>query len=251
MLAWDLHGGKRGCGWLSLRLAVDSVDPGAAMDDRLGDDARAARAAIVAGALRGAALVERLLLVPVAERDAWVDQVLGLPEAPPDAPDLPRGAVPYLPAGVDEILTMTLETPLRADDELVDLGSGLGRAVMLGNLLSGARARGIEIQGPLVRAARDCCAALALTGVSFVHADAADVTVELDGSVFFLYAPFNGELLRRVLRRLETVAHRRAIVVCAVGLELPGETWLRRRETSCAMLTLHDSCVPGVPLRSA
>jgi hypothetical protein len=193
--------------------------------------------------LRGAALLERLRAVPLYDRDAWVDELLGLEEAPPDIADLPRGAVPYLPCGVDEIVAMVLEVPVRPDDVLVDLGSGLGRVVMLAHLLSGARACGVEIQEPLVRRARARCEALGLADVWFVHGDAAEAA--LDGSIFFLYAPCNGEMLAAVLRRLEEVARRRPIVVCAVGIELDGVPWLRGRSTSCVALTLYDACVPA------
>ena len=68
----------------------------------------------------------------------------------------------------------------------------------------------------------------------------------LEGSVFFLYAPFNGEMLRSVLRRLEDLARRRPIVLCAVGLELHDLPWLRPRETPSVSLCLYDSNVPGV-----
>ena len=207
------------------------------MDDALRLDAQAARA----GGLRGQRLLERLLGVPAADRDVWVDALIGLPEPHPDAP-LPRGAVPYLPAGVDEILALVREAPLRPGDELVDLGSGLGRVAILAHLLSGARARGVELQPALVQEATACCARLGLSeAVTFACADAAEV--ELDGSVFFLYAPFNGELLARAMRRVEAVARRRPIVVCAAGLELPDERWLRRRSTATASVALYDSAM--------
>ncbi len=197
-----------------------------------------------ASALRGAALLELLLSIPARDRDARVDELLGFEEPSPDVADLPRGSVPYLPSGVDEILTMVLEAPVRSDDELVDLGSGVGRVVILAHLLSGARAHGVEIQGPLVDQARARSAALNLAHVSFAHANAADVP--LDGSIFFLYAPFNGKMLTAVLRRIEEVARRRPIVVCAVGLEFRDVDWLRPRKISNVSVALYDSYVPGV-----
>lgn len=212
------------------------------MDDALRLRARAARARIESGALRGAALLELLLEVPFRDRDAWVDELLGLAPPPPDIPDLPRDSVPYLPCGVEEIVAVVREAPLRADDVLVDLGSGLGKAVILGHLLSGARALGIELQEHLVRSARASCAALALPSVSFVHGDVSEAA--FDGTVFFLYAPFNGATLARVVRRLAEVARRRAIVVCAVGLELPLPLHggaLVQRTASCAAMTLYDA----------
>lgn len=188
-------------------------------------------------AVTGTALLELILSLPFDERDAFVDQLLGIEPPPPDVP-LPRGAVPYLPSGVDEILAMVREAPLTAADELVDLGSGLGKVVLLAHLLTGARARGIELQRHLVDASAARAAALGLSGVSFVHADATEL--ELDGTVFFLYAPFNGELLERVLRRLEAAARRRRIVVCTSGLELD-EPWLFPRPTSGGAVTLYES----------
>lgn len=213
------------------------------MADSLRLRARAARAEVRAevraGALRGAALLELLRSVPPVDRDVWLDELLGFEEPPPDIPDLPRGAVPYLPCGVEEILAMVQEAPVGPDDELVDLGAGLGRVAILAHLLSGARACGVELQEPLVRSARTRCAELALPAVTFVHADAAET--ELDGSIFFLYAPCNGAMLARVLRRVEEVARRRPIVVCTVGLPLDDAPWLSPRRASSLSLTVYDA----------
>lgn len=220
------------------------------MEESLQVIARSARAQIASGALRGAALLELLLSIPFLERDTFADAVLGIDPPPPDMPDLPRGSVPYLPSGVDEILAMLRDVPVGPSDVLVDLGSGLGRVLILTHLLTGARARGIGIQDHLVRSAKDRCAALRLEEVTFVHANAAEaatadtgtqVEADLDGSVFFLYAPCNGEMLTRLLARLERVARRRPIVVCTVGLELRDVEWLTPRRTTTVSLTLYDS----------
>ncbi|HTJ80449.1 MAG TPA: hypothetical protein VL400_01965 [Polyangiaceae bacterium] len=204
----------------------------------------AARADIQSGALRGARLLERLSSIPVADRDVWLDAVLGYGDLPADDPALPRGAVPYLPCGVEEILTTVREAPMGAEDVLVDLGSGLGRVVILAHLLTGARGLGIEIQDALVERSETCRAALGLPNVSFVRANATEV--ELDGSVFFLYSPFNGEMLTRVVARIEAVARRRPVVVCAVDLELHGVSWLSRRTTSSPSVTLYDGSPSSV-----
>ncbi len=202
------------------------------------------------GTRSGAELLALLQSVPPRDRDVWVDRMLGLGEPPADAPDLPQGAVPYLPSGVAEILAMVRDVPVRADDVVVDLGAGLGRVVMLTHLLTGAVARGIEIQAPLVAAARACSAALGLRreDVSFECANAA--ATELDGSIFYLYAPFNGDMLTAVVKRLEAVARRRAIVVCTTDLELRDVSWLRARASSALSQTIYDSIVPGVSPRA-
>jgi len=179
--------------------------------------------------------------------------LLGIDALPLDEPDLPRDAVPYLPCGVDEILAVLREVPIYAADELVDLGAGLGRVAILVHLLSGARAHGVELQAPLVQSARACCAALGLDDVTFTHGDVAET--ELDGSVFFLYTPFTGATLTRALARLEEVARRRPIVICAIGFELPRLAWLPQRvrdgeaRSAIPALTLYDSSVAGVPAR--
>jgi hypothetical protein len=212
------------------------VTPG---DDSLRLQARSARLEVASGALRGSALLALLLSVPSRHRDDWTDALLGIEALPPDEPNLPPGSVPYLPCGVEEILAVLRDAPIRADDVLVDLGSGLGRVALLVHLLSGARTHGIEIQEHLVRHARALCEELAVQEVSFVHANAAEV--ELEGSIFFLYAPFNGPMLTSVLRRLEDAARRRPIVVGTVGLELHGLAWLRPRASSHVSLSLYDS----------
>jgi SAM-dependent methyltransferase len=188
--------------------------------------------------LRGAALLEELLAVPFVDRDAFVDALLGIDEVPDDAKDLPRESVPYLPCGVEEILAMVREAPLTAADELVDLGSGVGRVAMLAHLLTGARTRGIELQPHLVELARSRCSELGLSAVTFCVGDV--TKSELDGSVFFLYAPFSGEMLARALERIEAVARRRRVVVCGAGLEIY-RAWLTPRRTSSLSLMLYDS----------
>ncbi|MDX2086795.1 MAG: methyltransferase domain-containing protein [Kofleriaceae bacterium] len=183
-------------------------------------------------------LRSRLEALPAADRDAWVDDFLGLPPLPPDEP-LPPGAVPNLPAGVAEILVALDAVPVTAADHFVDIGAGLGRVALLAHLLTGARAHGIELQASLVEHARSSAANLGLTGVTFEHANAEDV--ELDGNVVFLYAPCNGAMLRRVLARIEQLAQRRAIVVCAVDFELHDVPWLRARPALHHSITLYDA----------
>ena len=194
------------------------------------------RARVIAGELRGAALMAVLCSVSPGDRDAWTDELLGIPAPPPDAA-LPTGAVPYLPCGVDEILAILRDVPLEARDVFVDLGAGLGRVAMLVHLLSGCRTRGIEIQPHLVEQARATCKSLGLD----VELELGNVVdCDLDGSVFFLYAPFNGALLARVLDKLRQLVLRRAFVVCAVDLELDVD-WLVARPSSHRSVALYET----------
>lgn len=208
------------------------------MEVALRRHAEETRAQVVSGALRGNALLDVLLALPVADRDAWTEVLLGIEEPPADVAELPRGAVPYLPCGVEEILAL-LQLPLKPEDMLVDLGAGLGKVLVLAHLLTGVRAHGIELQLPLVERARAICASLGLPQITFAHADVSDVALE--GSVFFLYSPFNGDLLTRVVARLQQAAERSPITVCTVGFELMDTRWLVARPSSIASLTVYDS----------
>jgi hypothetical protein len=208
------------------------------VEESLRRRAHEARAGIVAGTLRGDALWRMIDEVPALDRDTWVDEVLDLEALPPDMPGLPRGSVPYLPCGVDDILATLRAVPVGADTDFVDLGSGLGRVVLLAHLLTGAPARGIELQPHLVEGAQAAAAALGVAGVSFTCADAA--VTELDGAVFFLYAPFNGAMLAQVVERLGETARRRRIVVCTVGVELGHVPWLVARTPSHVARTIYD-----------
>lgn len=165
--------------------------------------------------------------LPAADRDAWCDLVLGLEGLPADGLDLPRGCVPYIPCTVDALVRMVDAAGVQPDDVFVDIGSGLGRAAVLTHLLSGASAIGIEVQSALVRAFRDLVQGWHAPRVSVVHGDAAELTGFIGiGTVFFLYCPFSGERLERVLLELETIAHGRQIRVCCVDMPSITRSWL-------------------------
>lgn len=168
-----------------------------------------------------------LMAVPPDARDAWLDLVFALDVAPDDGPALPLGCVPYLPCGVETLLRVVSAAEIRGDDVFVDVGSGLGRAAALVHLLTGAEAIGLEIQPHLARASRDLSTRLGLSRLSVVEGDAAQLADFITtGSVFFLYCPFSGARLSKVLDALEPIARSRPIRVCCVDLPLPPRPWL-------------------------
>lgn len=166
--------------------------------------------------------------VPPAERDAWLDVVLGLDAvAVDDGPELPQGCVPYLPCSVDALLRMVEQAGVQASDVFVDVGSGVGRAAVLVHLLTGAAALGIEVQATLVLASRELASRVNASRFAVVKGDAAQLAGPLMiGSIFFLYCPFSGTRLEKVLDDLEAVARTRQIRVCCVDLPLPPRPWL-------------------------
>lgn len=182
-----------------------------------------------------------LVGVPPSDRDAWLDLVLGLGELPEDDPELPRGCVPYLPCSVDTLLRMVDRAAVSASDVFVDVGSGVGRAVAFVHLLTGATAVGLEIQPSLARASRELAARLSLSRVSCVEGDAAELAgLPALGSVFFLYCPFGGKRLAKVLDELEAMARAKTLRVCCVNLPLPPRPWLVL-ETLDGDLAVHRS----------
>ncbi|AKJ03914.1 Hypothetical protein AA314_05540 [Archangium gephyra] len=131
---------------------------------------------------------------------------------------------------------------MQASDVFVDVGSGVGRAAALVHLLTGASAIGIEIQPALVHASRDLATRLNALRFSPVQGDAAVLTGSITmGSVFFLYCPFSGERLEKVLDGLESIARTRPIRVCCVDLPLPPRPWLTCAEPPSGNLTVYRS----------
>lgn len=188
-------------------------------------------------AFRGA-----LLDVAPNERDAWLDLVLGIRELPDDGADLPRGCVPYFPCSVDVLLRLVEQARVSSSDVFVDVGSGAGRVAAFVNLLTGAEVIGIEVQSDLVRAARDLASGLGLSRVSCIEGDAVTLAPAMArGSVFFLYCPFSGDRLAKLLGELEVFARTREICVCCVDLPLPPSTWLTLELQLAGDLVIHRS----------
>lgn len=191
------------------------------------ETARSIRASLLADTVPPHAFRAALTSVPSHLRDAWLDVVLDTGEIPPDDDDLPRGCAPYLPCSVDAVLAMIDHARVESQDVFVDIGSGLGRAAILTHLLTGAAAIGIEIQARLVSAARERRAGLNLQRFGVVHGDATRLSAYVPiGSVFFLYCPFSGERLEKVLDDLEPIARTKTIRICCVGVPVPERPWL-------------------------
>lgn len=160
---------------------------------------------------------------PALERDAWIDRLLGITDVPDDGAALPREAVPYLPCGV-EVVTRAVElAQVEAGDVFVDVGAGIGRALAVAHLLTGARAIGVEVQPQLVARARALMSGF--VGIELIEADA---TAQVpDGTVYFLYCPFSGARLEAFLSKLEAIARTRRIRLCTVDLPMAARPWLQ------------------------
>jgi SAM-dependent methyltransferase len=204
---------------------------------------RALESRIAAGDCRGAALRGELIRCagrpspweasgrePIYDHlDLLVAGLLRMGAPPDESGEREPEMVPYQPTPARVILEIIDRAPVRPNDIFYDLGSGLGQVPILVNLLTGARARGIETEPAYCAYAGRCAERLNLPDVHFVNRDARTADYS-DGTVFYLYTPFVGGMLRQVMGRLQAQAVRRRIRVCTYGpctQPVSRQAWLR------------------------
>ncbi len=162
--------------------------------------------------------------------DALVNGLL-LAEVAPEAPSQrDPEMVFYQPTPAKVVLEMVDRAAFRQADVFYDLGSGLGQVSILVHLLSGIRAKGVEVEPSYCEYARRCARRLNLSQVQFLNVDAriADYS---DGTVFSLYTPFEGRMLEQVLERLRHESTTRRIRLFTCGpctLQVTRQKWLER-----------------------
>jgi precorrin-6B methylase 2 len=190
--------------------------------------------------LRGAcpALFAQELLTPAAQPAGdhydHLDELLAgvfafpAPKIAPEHAEAPTDAeqVSFQPTPARHIFALIREAHLTTSDTLIDLGSGLGHVPLLVSACTGARAIGIEIEPAYVASARRSAEALHLERTNFQAQDARSADLS-SGTVFYLYTPFTGSILRTVLDHLRAEAGQRAIRICTFG---PCATTVAREE---------------------
>ncbi|RYZ43317.1 MAG: class I SAM-dependent methyltransferase, partial [Myxococcaceae bacterium] len=113
-------------------------------------------------------------------------------------------------------------------DTVYDLGCGNGKFAITVAASSAARVKGVEYGQTYVESARRNGERFALPNLEFIHADVRDVDLS-DGTAFYLYFPFWGEVAHTVARTLGAVARARDITVYASGPRLDyGEHFLEQ-----------------------
>lgn len=191
-----------------------------------------------------------------SDQDRVVDELFELDPFVADAPSLPPGTVPYIAAPVSALLRLVtlLERTLSRDAAsdvslknltLVDIGSGVGRAAMLLHLLTGASARGVEIQPHLVALGNSAVQRLMLSRVTLQHGDACDDAALPNGDVYFMYCPFDAARVKQVMSLLERRARDRQLLVACLQVNVPVCAWLRPLANGDADLRLYGSVKPA------
>jgi hypothetical protein len=135
----------------------------------------------------------------------------------------------YQPTPARHIFDLIERTALTEQDLLIDLGSGLGHVPLLVSICTGAHCIGIELEAAYVHCARQSAQTLHLNNVTFVERDVRESDLS-GGTVFYLYTPFTGTILRAVLNSLRQQAVRREIRICTFGPCTPivaEEPWLK------------------------
>jgi predicted RNA methylase len=149
--------------------------------------------------------------------DVLIAAILSTDQAADDGTmELDPEMVPYQPTPARLILTLIQKIRPTEHDVFVDVGSGLGTVPTLVALLTGARAVGIEWHPSHYAHAQRSVRDLNLSSVSFIQQDARDADFSA-GTIFYMFTPFKGTMLRTVLRRLDSEGRRRAIRLCVHG----------------------------------
>jgi hypothetical protein len=160
--------------------------------------------------------------------DELVSGVLQFEEPSANIAQLQAEMVFYQPTPARHIFDLINRAALTERDVLIDLGSGMGHVPLLAAICTGARSIGIELEAAYVDCARQSAQALNLNNVVFIQQDARTPDLS-SGTVFYLYTPFIGTILRTVLDSLRREATSRPIRICTFGpctATIAEEPWL-------------------------
>jgi hypothetical protein len=161
--------------------------------------------------------------------DELISGVLRFEEPSAGSAQLETEMVAYQPTPARHIFDLIRRVALTERDFLIDLGSGLGQVALMASICSRAECTGIELEPGYVDCARKSARSLNLNNVRFIRGDARAADLSY-GTVFYLYTPFMGTILRHVLNSLRQEAVKREIQICTFGpctRIVVKEQWLR------------------------
>jgi SAM-dependent methyltransferase len=155
-----------------------------------------------------------------AEHGVATEALIFLGDLDPEAigPNLEH-ATHYEPTPVGDLQPLLDMVPIRLDGTtFVDLGAGMGRALLLAARLPFRQAIGVEISPALCEIARDNLANVSRAqfrcrDLRVVCADAATYRFPRGDLVVYLYNPFDGSVLAEVLDRLARGPAREVVLV--------------------------------------
>ncbi len=153
--------------------------------------------------------------------DIFINGLLSpLQSMPEQTKDLEPEMVFYQKTPARIVFELIEKCNLTKDDVFYDIGSGLGQVTLLVNLLTGTKAKGVEFEPAFCDYSRDCATKLNLSNITFINADARQADYS-DGTIFFMYTPFNGGILQEVLEILRKESLLKKLGSLPMGLVLP------------------------------
>lgn len=116
--------------------------------------------------------------------------------------------LPHIASDPDEFSDALASLQIRHEDFIfIDLGSGKGRALLLALSFPFRRIIGVEFAVEFYRIAQNNLIRFAATGtdtgrITLVHSDATEFDLPLEPLVIYLYNPFNGTVMQRLVERV-------------------------------------------------
>lgn len=165
----------------------------------------------------------------VVDPDTFFQVLFDVHTPPGRKADVGPDGYGYMPTPFMGLRDAMEHLKLGPDDVVADLGCGAGHALQTFAHMTGCRGFGVELDAGLAKAATD---ALATTGLSDkVEVRCGDATeVDLsEATVVYMFNPFKGEVLDRVMDRIMDAARTRPLKICTTGpIHLPDRPGLRR-----------------------
>jgi SAM-dependent methyltransferase len=196
------------------------------------------RRGLLRGAFGPAAFVAHLLEAPLELRDQLVEEILDIAYPSLAVHERAYGPAGHSPSALAEVLFMLEQARLGPESTFVDLGSGLGKVVLLAALLTGARAYGIELDAELVLHARSAAASLGLERAEFIAADLRHATIPA-ADAYYMFIP--SARSADVVERLEPLARQRKFVLFSQCLDLARFPWLASRHAGSYWLETYET----------
>lgn len=160
--------------------------------------------------------------------DVFINGLSLFETMPEQTKDLEPEMVYYQKTPARIIFELVEKSDFRKDDVFFDIGAGLGQVTILVNLLAGITTKGLEFEPAFCDYAQDCAAALNLSDVTFINVDARQADYS-EGTVFFMFTPFKGEILDTVLDMLRRESLQRKIKIITYGpctTQVAAQSWL-------------------------
>lgn len=186
----------------------------------------------IARGLRGQEL-RAIFEAASGDRDHFVEEVLGVAYPPLEEPTLGPELTPYMPSAYAEIMHAIDATGLARGQRFLDVGAGLGKAVLLAELLTDAECTGLELDPVLAAEANEAARALVLRA-RIADGDARTAPLPR-ADVVFMYLPFRGTVLAEVLTRVECT------YLCAGALDPTKHPHLRALGAPRSWLQVYDA----------